>query len=286
MTKGTGQVGEKTSSKRETLLTLAAVLLFALGVMLLPARRFGGLFLNDEESAFLLGGAIFRTVGFVVAWIAAKRMGLRLFRGCTPKGLLLCLPFIAVVAGNYPIGALAGGDVTLSLRAARFCCFLYYCIAVGLFEEIVFRGIALPCVLLFFNGRFRLFWAAAVSSAVFALCHLINLLGGVSGDVFLQVGYSFLVGGMCALTYFLCPNILLCIGLHALFDVGGFMATYLGSGMVWGTLDIVLTAVTAVGGTAYALWLFFTYCKDAPATFWEPKSAAGEDDATKRIKNA
>ena len=266
--------------KKDALRILVATLLFALGVMLLPARKFGGLFFRDEENAFLFGGAVFRTLGFIVAVIAAKRLRLRLFSSCTPVSLLLSLPFLAVVAGNYPFGALIEGAVTLSAGAGRVLCLFYYCLAVGAFEEIVFRGIALPLFALFFKGRFRLFLAAAVDSAVFALCHLVNLLSGDVGGVFMQVGYSFLVGGMCALVYLLCPNILLSGALHALFDLGGFMATYLGAGMVWVGADIALTVLTAVAGTAYALWLFLARLPAADPAVWIENTEIGEEKAS------
>ena len=264
--------------RKDALRLLLATLLFSLGVMLLPARKFGGLFLHDEENALLLGSALFRTVGFIVAVIAARRMRLRLFSSCTPVSLLLSLPFTVVVAGNYPVGALIGGAVTLSAGALRVACLFYYCIAVGAFEEIVFRGIALPLFTLFFKGRFRLFFAAAADSALFALCHLVNLLSGNAGAVFMQVGYSFLVGGMCALVYLLCPNILLCGALHALFDLGGFMATYLGAGMVWVLADILLTVFTAVAGTAYALWLYLTRLQNTQTAFWIKNTINGEGE--------
>ncbi|MDE7394985.1 MAG: CPBP family intramembrane metalloprotease, partial [Clostridiales bacterium] len=178
-----------------------------------------------------------------------------------------------------PGGVAAGGHLTLAATLSRVLCFAYYCIAVGAFEEIVFRGIALPCCLAFFKGRFRAFWAAALGSAIFALCHLVNLVGGNAGEVFMQVGYSFLVGGMCAIVYLLCPNVSLCALLHALFDFGGFMATYLGTGMVWGALDITLTAVTAVAGTAYALWLLFVKLRDSIPDFWIKRPEDGADGA-------
>ena len=279
MTQPREQGQRKPPDQKDTLRILAAVLLFSLGVMLLPAQKFGGLFLRDAENALLFGGALFRTLGCVVAVMAAKRMGLRLFSACTPLSLLLSLPFLAVVAGNYPIGALASGEIVLKASAGRVLCLFYYCLAVGAFEEIVFRGLALPLFTRFFKGRFRLFFAAAADSALFALCHLVNLLNGNPGAVFMQVGYSFLVGGMCALVYLLCPNILLCAALHALFDLGGFMAAYLGTGMVWVRVDIVLTVLTAVAGTAYALWLFFARTPDCERAFWIENTENGEGSA-------
>ena len=65
--------------------------------------------------------------------------------------------------------------------------------------------------------------------------------------VFLQVGYSFLIGMVCAFALIVSGNIYLPIIFHALFDVGGFL---LGEGLVVGVLwtveNIIWTAVTSV----------------------------------------
>ena len=65
--------------------------------------------------------------------------------------------------------------------------------------------------------------------------------------VFLQVGYSFLIGCMCAVSLLFSGNIIVPIIIHALFDVGGFLTDFAFlEGALWTMGNVVLTAVVSV----------------------------------------
>ena len=101
-----------------------------------------------------------------------------------------------------------------------------------------------------------------VSSAVFGLVHLVNLLEGAGiGPTVLQVGYSFLIGGMCAIVLLKTGNLIYCVLLHGIYDLGGGLIPTLGRGALWDTPTVILTAVLAVIVTA---WLFFVLLRIEP----------------------
>ena len=65
--------------------------------------------------------------------------------------------------------------------------------------------------------------------------------------VFLQVGYSFLIGAVCGFTLIATGNIYLPILFHGLFDVGGFLLSEgLATGVLWTLPNVIWTAVCSV----------------------------------------
>ena len=175
------------------------------------------------------------------------------------RSLLWCLPAFAVAVNNMPILALITGQVRiLHGEPVYWGWFALECFAIGLFEEITFRGV----VLLRFAESRRdthrgLLVSIFLSSAVFAAMHLVNLFVGAGpGAVRLQIGYSFLIGAMCAVGLFKTANLWLCVALHAIYDFGGRMIESLGAGRLWDTPTVVFTAVLAVATTVYMVLLF------------------------------
>lgn len=71
----------------------------------------------------------------------------------------------------------------------------------------------------------------------------------------LQVGYSFLIDAMLAVTFDKTKNIWLCVFLHALFDVGGTMIAYIGVG---DPQDLVFWILTVVVGVLCAVHILLT----------------------------
>ena len=175
------------------------------------------------------------------------------------RALLFCLPAFLVVTNNLPIVALLTGDAYMVHHAPVYgVAFALRCLAIGLFEEAAFRGVIL---LMFARRRHTtrrgLLVAILLSSAVFGLIHLVNLFVGASpGDVFRQIGYSFLIGAMCAVVLFETRNLWLCVLLHALFDFCGHLVPTLGAGTWWDTPTVVVTVILAVATTVYMILKF------------------------------
>lgn len=163
------------------------------------------------------------------------------------RALLWCIPCLAVALANFPYSALASGEAQI-LRADLLWAVVLKCLLIGVTEELIFRGILLILVSdLLGNGNNRVFLTIVISSAIFALYHLLNLFAGAGlGVTLLQVGYSFLTGAMFAAVMTRTRNIWLCIALHTVYDIGGLIVSDIGSGAVHDLIFWVLTAVAAV----------------------------------------
>lgn len=244
---------------------ISVVMLFTLGVVLLPGEKIGALMLREKgDYAMFLGNAIFRFIGFFLFVFLTVDLGFEVFgfkgRG---KGFLLSLPFIIVAVNNAPIVGRITGEVTISGTALQVFLFTLYCLSVGLFEEIVFRGVVFPMVLRKMGKtRKGTFWSVIISSALFGGIHAVNFLSGAPGPVVLQIGYSFLIGAMCAMVMLMCRNVFACALLHAGFDFAGLIADApLGSGQLWNAANITLTAAVGVLAVLYAVFLMIKVVK-------------------------
>lgn len=101
----------------------------------------------------------------------------------------------------------------------------------------------------------EIFWTTVVSSAIFGAVHLLNLLGGAGvGPTIMQIGYSFLIGGMCSIVLLKTKNVWLCALLHGIFDFCGFLLPTLGRGTWWDTPTIIITVVLAVFTAIYMIF--------------------------------
>ncbi len=243
--------------RKSPLFGVGVVLLFTAGIVLLPGEKLGKLFMGEGgANARNLGNAIFRLAGFVLLTLLALDLGFRIhgFSGRT-RGFLLSLPFLAVAVNNAPIIGLADGSVWVHATASNYAWFGLYCVSVGLLEETVFRGIILPLLLRVFPPtRKGAFWAVISSSALFGALHLINLLSSDPLSVLAQVGYSFLIGAMCAVVMLLCRNVFACAFLHAVYNFGGTVAAEFGNGQIWGAATVALTVTVGVAAAAYGVF--------------------------------
>ena len=178
--------------------------------------------------------------------VLMRRASLPLFAGEKTPAVYPAFGVSMMVAlNNLPFSAWIGGRAGLSACAGDVLFFAAVCLAVALFEELLFRGFLLPVIRGRFGpGRKGRFFAVLLSAAVFALFHLLNLLGGADPlAVVLQVGYSFLVGGMTGALYLLCGNIWLPVIVHAVYNFCGLLLPELGWGDV--RMDGATVAVTA-----------------------------------------
>ena len=202
----------------------------------------------------VLGSLIFVSLSIFLSYRGLHTMP----RTC----LLVILPCLAVVINNLPILALLRGEAWME-RWDLFGLFVADCVFIGVFEELAFRGTLFLAILEKHRGSTReIFMTALISSAVFGFVHLANLLEG-AGVVatLMQIGYSFLIGGMCSIVLLKSRNILPCILLHAIFDFCGSMIPTLGAGEIWNPPTVIFTAVLAV---AVSAWMIYVLCGVKP----------------------
>ena len=98
------------------------------------------------------------------------------------------------------------------------------CISVGVYEEILCRGLLFTAFRNYFGeGKKKIFLAILLSGLVFGLLHLTNLINRPDQimSVLLQVVYTTVGGIVFAFVYYRTDNLLPCIILHTLFNFSG-----------------------------------------------------------------
>ncbi|MCQ2435602.1 MAG: CPBP family intramembrane metalloprotease [Clostridia bacterium] len=200
---------------------------------------------NDTHNT-IIDTIISRCVAAAIFALLIANLGHKVF-SADMRCIWLTIPCLAVAINNMPIISLFRGDAYISDSWTWIGLFALQCVAVAVYEEIAFRGVLLMLILGRRKGKKAAFEAVIVSSAVFALFHLLNLLDGAGiGQTIMQVGYSFLVGGMCAVLMLICGSIYPSILVHATYNFCGYIVPTLGGGTWWDTPTIIITAVLAV----------------------------------------
>ena len=237
---------------------------------------FPSLYVTDDEVAYelaelagsrLLGGAIFLTL---LCYMGYPLLSLRRTPGV--KAVLLCLPALLIAINNAPIIPLLTGGAVVSEGLPMILLLALACIGIGFFEETAFRGVIFPLILerlLRKSGaedssprrriseKLAVFLSIVLTSAVFAIIHLLNLFSGGSPlGVLLQIGYSFLIGAMCTVVLLKTRSIWFSVLVHAVYDFGGYLVPKLGAGQIWDTPTVALTAVLAVIVVVYFVVVF------------------------------
>lgn len=204
--------------------------------------------------------------GAIRAFFGAAGAALIIMRGNRPglgapkpasKNIDIIIAALIIAANNFPIISLASGKASVNAGAGEFAVFLFFCFSVGLFEEVYFRGLIFPMLLLRFgNKKYGAFIAASLSSAAFSLVHLFNLSANPPEMVMLQLGYTFLLGMLYAVLYYMTRSLWLAVFCHALYDAGGFLIEYAGKGEIWDLPTVVLTVALSA---AVFLWVAFRF---------------------------
>lgn len=209
----------------------------------------------DETMQGLLKSIVSRACGAAMFLLVLLYLRFRLLSKPTAACLSSFLPALAVVVNNFPILSAARGDAYL-VRGDLVWLYAVDALMIGVFEELAFRGMLFPILLENRRGTSRQIFRTTVTvSAVFGLVHLVNLFEGAGiGPTLLQVGYSFLIGGMCSIVLLKSGNLLLCVLLHAVYDFCGGLYPTLGAGVWWDTPTVIWTAVL---GTAVFVWMMY-----------------------------
>lgn len=172
------------------------------------------------------------------------------------------LPALLVCLNNAPWLSLLQKQAYLT-RTDLLWLWIWTCLGIACFEEFAFRGLLLR-LWLDRRGSHRVWEAVIVSSGVFALFHLTNLLQGASlPATLLQVGYSFLIGAMCAIVLLATGSVWHCVLLHAVYDFGGGLISHLGGGRIWTTPTVIVTAALAVLVIGWFLRILWQWTRQA-----------------------
>lgn len=181
------------------------------------------------------------------------------------RAVAFALPAFAIAINNFPWIPFLSGEVAVDGDVRAIALLAVECLFIGIFEEAAFRGIILDLVLDRFGGTKKgVFMSIVVTSAAFGLIHIFNLIAGAGfGATLQQIGYSFLIGGMCGVVFVKTKCLPLAMLIHAVYDFCGYLVPRCGSGTVWTASEIALTAVVAVLVFVFYVW---------EATRLEPRS--------------
>ncbi len=212
----------------------------------------------------LVGGALCLVLVFYCSYQSILKIRLR----GLPRALLFTLPCWAVALNNFPIIPYFSGRAYVDAEPSAVLLYAFGCLCVGFFEEMAFRGCIFTMILQRKRkSKWDVFWAIVISSAVFGAIHLVNVFAGASpAAVVLQIGYSFLIGGMCSVVLMKTGCIWHCVLLHAVYNFCGGVVPELGGGTIWDTPTVVLTAALAV---AVAVYVIISLTRIEPDTLGE-----------------
>lgn len=210
----------------------------------------------DETKRQLIRMAVLRicAIPAIVSCIAILR--LRLNAKPNRSHLAFFLPAMLVALNNSPWLSLANGSAKWNGSAAVWLLAVQV-VGVGVMEELAFRGVLLPLLLERFGRTKKGMWASILlSSAVFGLIHFANLIETPNlAAVLMQVGYSTLLGALCAVVLLGTGNIWYCIAVHTVYNFGGGLSTYFVGGTVWDVPTVVCTVLLAVAAFGWYLYL-------------------------------
>ena len=169
--------------------------------------------------------------------------------------LIVLIPGLLVAVNNFPIIAYFDQRAYLTEPSYTVYLFLFLSLCVGLFEELIFRGIVLMILVQRLpKTRKGLFQAVIYSALIFSLMHVLNLFAGAGlGPTLLQIGYSFLMGLLWAVVYVVSKNIWVSVILHASYNFFGQVMFQLG--VVSNRYDTVTVVITVLLGCIVAVFM-------------------------------
>ena len=173
-----------------------------------------GLASAATRGAILWGSVLLTILFFFVKNKEIASLGFRKMAPGAAKKLLFFVPILAVALSNLIAG------IDLSEGAKTVFANLFFTLAIGMIEEVYFRGIICNMWL-----KKSVVKAVIISSVLFGLAHLLNVIGGASPVMtLLQICFAFVYGLVFAVILHLGGSIIPCVLLHALHDFCSFIS--------------------------------------------------------------
>ncbi|MBE6024956.1 MAG: CPBP family intramembrane metalloprotease [Cellulosilyticum sp.] len=221
--------GEKEQNKKEIVL----LIIYALGLSLLAdivilrvlpkvIANISSYFGYELQSSDLLTkycmGIGVRLVGILIFLYLIKKLEIYKWFTFNVKGRYIAISWLFFV---YIIANIEIGDFN-EVRGVTVLCMMIEAMAIGFFEEMVFRGTILPLFLRQWGKNKRgIVFAVILSSGIFGIFHLTNLFtAALPIAVFSQVIYASIIGiAFSALLLRTNKNLLWCCLLHGFYDM-------------------------------------------------------------------
>ena len=173
------------------------------------------------------------------------------------KSLVFSVPAFIIAVNNFPFSTVLRGEAYVTAQWWAILLLFLECMCVGFFEETAFRGVVFLGLLKKDpDNKLWAFESIAISSVVFGLVHLINIFESSPVAVLMQIGYSALIGAMCAVILMKTANIWLCVVIHGLFNFCGAVIPRCGAGEIWDVFTVILTVAVSVMVAAWFVYVF------------------------------
>lgn len=224
--------------------------------------------IEDEFRNEALLKILQQTCGSVLAVLLMRYLNVHLFK--KPQKLLYLIPCFIIAIDNFQWSSFFAGKMELvRTEFVDVLLFLGKCLTVGLFEELIFRGVLFSVLAgTFTNDRKGLWKTYVVSSVIFGVSHLLN---GFSMGTLLQVGYTILTGGLFAFCLLKTKNILFPALIHGIYNFSGmlFDVNGLGGGVVFDLGTVVTMAIVSVSIGIFVLYKVWKYSDEERGELYE-----------------
>ncbi len=260
---------KNTQKQRNNVLINVAIVLLCVGMVALDWIEVR--YVSDDRRNVWISRMIQHSFGIFASILLLKRINVRLFG--RPQAWLCALPCILIAVNNFPFWSYFAGNMRFErISWLDFLLFAGYCLSIGLFEELVFRGfLFFVFASLFSSDRKGLLKTVVVTSVLFGGMHLFNLFfgAGVTATL-LQVGYSVLTGGLFAVALIKTKSLLVPAVLHAVYNFCGLLLSPqgLGEGIVFDLGTYLTMGAIALLLGVYVLCLLLKYPENERKTLY------------------
>ena len=210
-------------------------------------------------------------IGSIAVCLLLRRIGIKLFG--VPKKCLYLIPCVIVAIDNMQWSSFLTGKMELiNTQPIDFVLFAGYCLVVGIFEESIFRGLIFNVLAGRFSKDKKGLWKVVIgSSLLFSLAHLLN---GFSLLTIMQVGYTFLTGGLFCFVLLKTKNVFCAGFIHALYNFCGLLFEIpermgLGNGVVFDIGTILTMFVISVIALFFVLYSIKKYTIEEQMELYE-----------------
>lgn len=187
-----------------------------------PLREYLSMNLFEEQIAKQISSIIIRTILIVVVFILIKRFRQINFTGLNNWKKWNNAQALVVVTAFIMMGLFQNWNIYINTRIPLLILFATSTVAVGIVEELAFRGTIFPLFIKSFKKTKRpIMMSAVLSSLIFGLIHLVNLhsrpenLSGIASQVFFATSIGVFFCGLMIRT----ENILIPCIVHALINL-------------------------------------------------------------------
>jgi membrane protease YdiL (CAAX protease family) len=253
------------SNKEKRIKTIVSVLMSILAVVLLLLEMIPIEYVKDTAQNAWIGQILRNLCGIGISIGFIYLLQIKPFY--RPMQPLCLLPCLLIALNNFPlISFLLGNMRVVRTECIDIVLFLGYCLTVGIFEELIFRGVLFATLTgCFSRDKKGLFKAFLVSSVLFGASHLLNVFYGAGlAATLLQVVYSTLTGGLFCFVFIKTGNVLCSALVHAVYNICGLFFELptrlgLGTGVVFDVGTTVMMAIIYLIGAIYVLYSLYKY---------------------------